>query len=140
MGHIPLPCIDIQSRKVHVHVHESKPVLSVKLTHMASTNAVQPCSRNAEASECIDTLPGSLVLLCDKQIFCAVNRVSCTSTCTLNMSGSPCKHLCMYTTGRGSLNNQCHRGLPRSSIWSCLCKLPICVGRACAGRRVKLVK
>ena len=32
------------------------------------------------------------------------------------MSGSPCKHLCMYMTGRGSLNNACHPGLPRASI------------------------
>ena len=40
-------------------------------------------SQCAEASACIDTLPGSLVLLCDKQIFCAVNRLSCTWTCTL---------------------------------------------------------
>ena len=70
--------------------------------------SAQPCSRNAEASACIDTLPGSLVLLCDKQIFFAVNRVSCTWTCTLSMSGSPSKYLCMYTTGRGSLNNAWH--------------------------------
>ena len=88
MGHIPLPCMDILRCKVHVHVHvhEPKPLIFSEVNTNGKRAAVQSQCTGQRMHRYLHRVLARmrpLVLLCDKQIFCAVNSVSCKWTCTL---------------------------------------------------------